>query len=60
MPVHFPQSNENFGICLMWNMEECETHRRALKTEDFSDSDFMLIAVTGTKGLEFQMKRFSK
>lgn len=58
MPVQFPHSNESLGICLMWNMEECQTHRRALKSECFSDSNFMLLAVTGTKNLEFQMKRF--
>lgn len=57
MPVQFPQSNESLGIHL--NMEECETHRRALKSKNFSDSNFMLIAVAEMKGLEFQMKRFS-
>lgn len=60
MPVQVPQSNESLGLYLMWNMEECETHRKALKSEDFCDSNFMLLPVTGTKDLEFQMKRCSK
>lgn len=41
-------------------MEEYETHSRALKSEDFSNSNFMLLVVTGTKDLGFQMKRVFK
>lgn len=55
-----PQSDESLGLCLMGKIEEFETHKTALKREDFSDSNFTLLAVIGTKDLEFQMKRFSK
>lgn len=49
-----PQPSECLGICLIWNLEECDTHRGALKMKDFSDSDFVLLAVIGQRIWDFR------
>lgn len=47
--LQFPQLSAHFGICLIRNLEEWKTHVRARKIKDFSDSDFILLAVIGQR-----------
>lgn len=51
-PASLP--SECLGICLIRNLEECDTHRGALKMKDFSDSDFVLLAVIGQRIWDFR------